>query len=254
MSFKVLLIAIIPTIPIFIIAIITMSRSWTAVVAVIVALLGALIGSSEYIFIDMAAALAALMLCWKALPAPRQLSIEEIRLKKEKRDKLIGNISFIFLFLLILNRNFNKEELTPPLVNDSAVLSKKLIGQTVRKVDTPQQNNSPPASPDVKQYPDNIISSSTRTVESKPIEYGEIVQPKCVYKNIMSDADYIACGIRPPQTAQYLKVSPEEIEYYQKAAIQEQVNYYNAIARGDMDAARVHRINNEYYIKKMNNQ
>lgn len=70
----------------------------------------------------------------------------------------------------------------------------------------------------------------------------------------MSDADYIACGVRPPQTVEYLKVSPEEIQYYQKAAIQEQVNYYNAMARGDLDAAREHRVNHESFIKKMNKE
>lgn len=108
MSFTVLLIAILPTIPIFMIAIITMSRSWAIVVAAIVALLGALIGNPIYIFLDMSAALVALFLCWKILPPPRQLSIEEIRLKKGKRDKVIDNIiTFIVLFIFIIN--FNKK-------------------------------------------------------------------------------------------------------------------------------------------------
>ncbi len=56
-------------------------------------------------------------------------------------------------------------------------------------------NNSPPPSSLAQNHQSNNNRNSARQLNHTP---PEIQKPQCVYKGVMTDDDYLACGINPP--------------------------------------------------------
>ena len=123
MSIAIFWIAVLPTITIFLVAVGTSSRLLTTIAALLVALIGALVGNPIYASIDIGAAVIALVICWVGvLPEPRQKTGDEIlrdQARKVARQKifqqLVGGVAALAIVAFFWDKN--ESRIQPPSQN-----------------------------------------------------------------------------------------------------------------------------------------